>query len=92
MKTMKEISPSEQAPPMEVPPEALSAETTLALIESFILREGTDYGPIEINHSVKMQQIERQLKAGKIKIIFDPHSESVTLMTTQEWKKNKLRK
>lgn len=77
----------QQAPPVEVPPEALSAETLDALIESFILREGTDYGSVEVSLDAKMQQIHRQIKKGDIKITFDPNTETVSLMTARDWKK-----
>lgn len=76
-----------QEPPVEVPPEALSQETLDSLIESFILREGTDYGTVEISLDAKKQQIQRQIKKGDIKITFDPNIESVSLMTARDWQK-----
>lgn len=79
----------EQAPPIEVPFEALNAETLNALIESFIFREGTDYGRNEVEHETKMEQIRRQIQKGQVRIVFDPISESVTLMTDRDWKKLK---
>lgn len=84
---MKNDHDHSEKPPLEVPTEALSPETTRALIESFILREGTDYGRNEVDHTTKVEQVERQLQAGKVKIIFDPNTESVTLMTERDWKK-----
>lgn len=77
----------ESAPPVEIPMEALNSETLRAVIESFILREGTDYGWQEADHDTKIEQIKRQLQNGKIKIAFDPASESVTILTANEWKK-----
>lgn len=76
-----------QAPPVEVPVEALSQEALDALVESFILREGTDYGSVEVSLDAKKQQIYRQLKKGEIKITFDPTSETVSLMTARDWQK-----
>ncbi|PIS11945.1 MAG: hypothetical protein COT73_01165 [Bdellovibrio sp. CG10_big_fil_rev_8_21_14_0_10_47_8] len=73
--------------PVLVPLEALGEDTLNALIESFILREGTDYGASEILLATKMQQIRKQLDRGDVKIVFDPNSESVTLMTAGDWKK-----
>ena len=35
-------------PPIEVPREKISGEILSALIEEFILREGTDYGAVEV--------------------------------------------
>lgn len=77
----------ELIPPMEVPPGAISEDALLGLIGEFILRDGTDYGLIEISHATKVEQIRRQLTQGQIKIVFDPNTESVTLLTDKEWKK-----
>lgn len=82
-----EKEPEELAPPIEVPPEALSGETVDALIESFILREGTDYGRVEISLEAKKEQVHKQLKKGDIKITFDPNTETVSLMTARDWQK-----
>lgn len=79
--------PQEQQPPVEVPPEALSVETIDSLIESFILREGTDYGRVEVSLEAKKSQIHKQLKKGDIKITFDPNTETVSFMTLREWQK-----
>lgn len=73
--------------PVEIPREALSKEALHGIIDSFILREGTDYGSQEISHEAKYQQILKQLDKGHIKIVFDPESESVTLLTERDWKK-----
>jgi uncharacterized protein YheU (UPF0270 family) len=78
------ISPSEGPPPVQIPPEALSADTLDALIESYVLREGTDYGVNEVALETKTVQIRRQLDRGDIKIVFDPASESVTLILKRD--------
>lgn len=74
-------------PPIEIPAEALSPEAFSGIINEFILREGTDYGSVEISHEKKMEQIQKQLAKGDIKIIFDTNTESVTLMTKLDFKK-----
>lgn len=77
------------APPVEVPAAALSPEALESLIESFILREGTDYGREERSHETKLEQVRRQLQSGHVKIIFDPKEESVTLLTAEEWRRRR---
>ncbi len=74
-------------PPIEIPIEQLSVEAVAALIDSFILREGTDYGLVETSLEAKRGQIRRQLDKGQIKIVFDGESESVTLLNSEDWKK-----
>ncbi|WP_413584469.1 YheU family protein [Bdellovibrio sp. HCB274] len=78
---------SESKPPVAIPVEQLSAEVLDAVIESFILREGTDYGVMEISLDKKKEQIHRQLKKNEIRIVYDFNTESVTMMTDLAWKK-----
>lgn len=78
-------APTELLPPVDVPLEALSADTLDSLMESFILREGTDYGSVEVSLQAKKDQIARQLKRGDIKITFDPNTETVSFMTLRDW-------
>jgi len=76
--------PSEAAPdPIEVPYGELSAELLNAVIESFVLREGTDYGEREFSLEDKVARVISQLKRGEAKILFDPESESVTVAVRQ---------
>ncbi|MBC7370098.1 MAG: YheU family protein [Bdellovibrionaceae bacterium] len=74
-------------PPVEVPREVISDDAFQSIIESFILREGTDYGADEVSLSAKIHQIEKQLIKGDVKIVFDPNSESVSIITQREWTK-----
>lgn len=72
-------------PPLEVPLEALSEEALSGVIDNFILREGTDYGVHEVSLDTKTQQIRKQLSSGDVKIVFDPQTETVSLVTRQQW-------
>lgn len=67
--------------PVVVPYTELSAELLHAVIESFVLREGTDYGEREIPLHDKVAQVVGQLQRGEARIVFDPESDSVTIMT-----------
>lgn len=72
---------------VNIPEGSLSDDALAGIIESFILREGTDYGAHELAHESKIERVRKQLSRGDIKIVFDPDSESVTLMTKTEWLK-----
>ncbi|KHD89907.1 MAG: hypothetical protein OM95_01720 [Bdellovibrio sp. ArHS] len=72
---------------MEVPKEALSEEALRGIIESFIQREGTDYGREEIAFETKCNQIKKQIDKGDVKIVFDPDTETVGLMNTRDWQR-----
>jgi uncharacterized protein len=76
-----------QLPSIEIPPQTISEDALLGVIGEFILRDGTDYGLIEVSHATKVEQIQRQLTKGEVKIIFDPNTETVTMMTAREWSK-----
>jgi uncharacterized protein len=77
---------NETPEPVEVPYTELSPELLHAVIESFVLREGTDYGEREVALEDKVAGVVAQLKRGEAKIIFDPESESVTIAVRQKSK------
>jgi uncharacterized protein YheU (UPF0270 family) len=71
----------ESAPePVVVPYTELAADLLHAVVESFVLREGTDYGEKEISLEAKVARVMAQLKRGEAKILFDPQSESITIV------------
>lgn len=77
----------EQRPPIEISVSDISAEALDGIIENFILREGTDYGREEAAFETKFKQIRKQLDNGDIKIVFDPNTETVGIVTKTEWHK-----
>ena len=58
----------------------LSPETLRAVVESFVLREGTDYGEREISLDEKVAQVLRQLERDEARIVFDPQTQSVNIV------------
>jgi len=84
---LKQDSSQKPKPPIEVPAEALSSEALNAVIESFILREGTDYGAQELSFETKLERIHKQLKSSEIKLVFDEVTESVTFLSKRDWDK-----
>jgi uncharacterized protein YheU (UPF0270 family) len=73
--------------PVLIPPEQLSEEALAGIVESFVLREGTDYGLVEIGHDKKILQVRKQVACGTIKIVYDLKSQSVTLLTARDFQK-----
>ena len=65
---------------IEVPLASLSEAALRGLIESFVMREGTDYGEVERSHERKVADVRRQLERGEARIEFDPKTESVNLV------------
>jgi uncharacterized protein YheU (UPF0270 family) len=58
----------------------LSADALRGVIESFVLREGTEYGERDFSLEQKVSQVLRQLERGEARILFDPDSETVNLV------------
>ena len=69
---------------MEIPYRELAEETLQRLIESFVLREGTDYGHSDYSLEDKVERVKRQLSTGAVVIVFDPETESVNILTRRE--------
>ena len=69
---------------MEIPHRELPEETLRRLIESFVLREGTDYGHSDYSLEDKVERVKRQLSTGAVVIVFDPETESVNILTRRE--------
>jgi uncharacterized protein YheU (UPF0270 family) len=63
-----------------IPHEELSAEALRGVIESFVLREGTDYGQHEATFESKIDDVMRQLMRGEAEILWDPTTETVHLV------------
>ena len=64
---------------VEVPWTELASATLRALVESFVLREGTDYGVHETPLESKVEQVMQQLRRGEAQIVFDADTESVDI-------------
>ena len=64
-----------------VPYTELAADLLRAVVESYVLREGTDYGERECSLEDKVAHVIRQLKSGEAQIVFDPESETVSIAT-----------
>jgi hypothetical protein len=67
--------------PVVVPHRELSPDALAGVVESFVLREGTDYGDREYSLPEKVAHVMRQLERGEAQIIFDPSTETVDIVT-----------
>ncbi len=71
---------AEHVAPIRVAPDDLAPDTLRAVIESFVLREGTDYGLHERSLDDKVAQVLAQLRRGDAHIVFDQATDSVTIV------------
>jgi hypothetical protein len=50
------------------------------VVESFVLREGTDYGERAFSLQEKVAQVLHQLERGEARIVFEPQTRSVNIV------------
>ena len=65
---------------MEIPHRELSEEALRGVVESFVLREGTDYGQRDYSLEEKIAAVMRQLDRGEAMIVFDPDTGTVSIV------------
>lgn len=71
---------------MIIPWNELSTETLDNLIESFVLREGTDYGIQEKTLEQKVTDVKKQLKSGEAVLVWSELHESVNIMPASQFR------
>lgn len=65
---------------MMIPWQELTSETLDSLIESFVLREGTDYGEHERSLEQKVADVKSQLQRGEAVLVWSELHETVNIM------------
>ena len=76
---------------MIIPWQDLDPETLDNLIESFVLREGTDYGEHERSLADKVADVKQQLKTGEAVLVWSELHETVNIkrhapLTARAWR------
>lgn len=77
---MIDAEPSEN---LDIPYDELSADTLRSVVESFVLREGTDYGEREVSLAEKVEHVMAQLRDGEARIVFDPRTETIDIVASK---------
>jgi len=70
---------------MIIPHEELDADTLSNIIESMVLREGTDYGTTELSLQEKVDLVKAQLKDGVAVIEYSEEHESVNIVSVDKF-------
>jgi len=71
---------------MIIPPEKLTKDVLRNILETYISREGTDYGERELSLEEKVNQLMPQIYAGEVLVTFDQTSESVNLVNAADYR------
>jgi uncharacterized protein len=69
--------------PIVIPYRDLSDTALRGVLESFVLREGTDYGEREVSLDQKVAHVLRQLERGEAHIVFDTVLESIDIVVAK---------
>lgn len=69
---------------IEIPPDKLSEDALVGVIDEFITREGTDYGHEETTADGKRAQVRAQLSTGEALLLFDPKSETINIILKRD--------
>lgn len=70
---------------MIIPWQDLDQQTLMNIVESFILREGTDYGMNELPLATKTASLLAQIKQGKVVIVWSELHQSIDLKDKSEF-------
>lgn len=71
---------------MMIPWQELDPDTLNNIIESFVLREGTDYGEQEKTLQQKVDDIKCQLKNGTLVLIWSELHETINIMLKDQFR------
>ncbi|MFZ7199201.1 YheU family protein [Avibacterium avium] len=74
---------------MIIPWQDLEEETLKNIAESFILREGTDYGEQELSLQQKTQNLLTNIRQGKAVIVWSELHESIDIKDKMDFFKHK---
>ena len=69
--------------PVEIPIAALSPGALRGLVESVVLREGTDYGADERSFEEKVEELLGRLGRGEARIVFALHSQTPNIVARE---------
>lgn len=65
---------------MQIPWQQLDEATLEAIIEAFVLREGTDYGLDEKSLNEKVEDVRDQLRSGEAILVWSELHETLNIM------------
>jgi uncharacterized protein YheU (UPF0270 family) len=77
----KEESADPREEGVEVPYERIDPETLRNMIQEFVSRDGADWGESGCTLEEKVEQVLRQLRSRKVKVVFDLKSQTANIVT-----------
>ena len=68
---------------VEVPYEQINPETLRNMIQEFVTRDGADWGDAGCSMKDKYEQVLRQLRSRRVKVVFDLTSQTANIIVTR---------
>jgi len=65
---------------IEIPFARIDPETLRRMIEEFVTRDGADWAESGCALEDKVRQVLRQLRDGRVKVVYDQNSQTVNLV------------
>lgn len=65
---------------VDVPYEQINPETLHNMIQEFVTRDGADWADTGCSLEEKIRQVQKQLKARKVKVVFDLTSQTANIV------------
>jgi len=75
---------SNQPELIEIPHTSLSTSALRSLVESVVLREGTDYGERERSFEGKVDELLGRLRRAEARIVFDFESQTADIVPSSQ--------
>ncbi len=72
---------------MIIPWQTLEEQTLRNIVESFVLREGTDYGAEELSLAQKTQNLLTAIRQGEVVIVWSELHKSIDIKNKMEFLK-----
>lgn len=80
---------NESQEPIVVPYRELSESALRGVLESFVLREGTEYGEHDVSLDQKVAQVLRQLERGEAQVVFHAALESIDIVVPKPTRRSR---
>ena len=71
---------SNQEDGIEIPYQQINSETLDNMIQEFVTRDGSDWADTGCSLEEKVEQVLRQLRDKKVRIVYDQRSESANIV------------
>lgn len=68
---------------MIIPFKELEAQTLSNLLQTVVLREGTDYGEVELSMEEKVQSLYSKLQSGEAVLVYSQEYETVSVQSSE---------